>query len=197
MTDEVKRRRRGSELEDALLDAAWTELAEVGFARLTMESVADRAKTGVAVLYRRWANKNDLVLAAIRHYGDAHPVAVPDTGNLRDDLVELLANINAARVELATLAVATFAGLHASAGLTPADVRRAVRGEGPWHADDVFRRAHERGEIDLPQISSDVLELPFQLVRHDILMTGRPVSRERIRSIVEDLFWPLVPRPGA
>jgi AcrR family transcriptional regulator len=34
-----------------------------------MESVAARAKTGVAVLYRRWPNKDDLVLAAIGHYG--------------------------------------------------------------------------------------------------------------------------------
>ena len=30
-----------------------------------MESVADRAKTGIAVLYRRWSDKNDLVLAAV------------------------------------------------------------------------------------------------------------------------------------
>src|SRR5262247_3412802 len=81
----TRQRRRGEHLEAALLAAAWDELAEVGFARLTMESVAARAKTGVAVLYRRWPNKDDLVLAAIRHYGTTHPVDVPDTGSLRGD----------------------------------------------------------------------------------------------------------------
>jgi AcrR family transcriptional regulator len=192
--DAVKRRRRGVELEYALLTAAWEELAEVGFAKLTMESVADRARTGVAVLYRRWTDKNDLVLAAIRHYGDTNPVVVPDTGNLRDDMLALLENLNAGRGEFTALVGATFAGLYDSAGLTPEDVRRIVRGEGPWPSEEVFRRAHDRGEIDLARIPQDVLDLPFQLVRHDVLMTLRPVSPERIFSIVDDVFWPLVTR---
>jgi AcrR family transcriptional regulator len=188
----VKRRRRGTELEHALLAAAWEELAGAGFVKLTMESVADRARTGIAVLYRRWPDKNALVLAAIRHYRDTHPVEVPDTGTLRDDLLELLGNLNAARTELATLVGATFAGLHDSAGLTPEDVRLTVLGDGPRRSDEVYRRAHDRGEIDLTSIPPDVLDLPFQLIRHDILMTLKPVSPERIRSIVDDIFRPLV-----
>jgi len=191
-SDAVKRRRRGAELEHALLCAAWAELAEVGFGKLTMESVAERATTGVAVLYRRWTNKNELVLAAIRHYGETHPVAVPDTGNLRDDMLQLLGNLNAARREFAALVAVTFAGLYDSAGITPQDIRAIVRGDGPSRLDEVFRRAHDRGEIDLDRIPPGVLEVPFQLVRHDLLMTLRPVSDERIRSIVDDVFRPLV-----
>jgi AcrR family transcriptional regulator len=190
-TDPVKRRRRGSELEDALLTAAWDELADVGFAKLTMESVADRAKTGIAVLYRRWSNKSDLVLAAIRHYSETHRLAVPDTGDLRDDLFILLTNFNAGRTEVVALLGATFAGLQDSAGLTIEDVRNIVRGDGPRLSDDVYRRAHERGEIDLTQVPRDILDLPFQLVRHDVLMTLQPVPPERIRTIVDDIFWPL------
>ncbi|MET7999345.1 helix-turn-helix domain-containing protein [Nonomuraea glycinis] len=57
-------------------------MVAVGYARLTMESVAARARTGTAVLYRRWANKDQMVLAAIAHYRNSHPVAVPDTGSL-------------------------------------------------------------------------------------------------------------------
>lgn len=190
-SDAVKHRRRGAELQDALLAAAWDELAEVGFAKLTMESVADRAKTGIAVLYRRWSNKSDLVLGAIRHYSQTHKLPVPDTGNLRDDLFALLTNFNSGRTEFVALLSATFAGLQDSAGLTVEDVRNVVRGDGPRLSDDVFRRAHERGEIDLAQIPQDVLDLPFQLMRHDVLMTFQPVSPERIRSIVDDIFWPL------
>jgi AcrR family transcriptional regulator len=191
-SDAVKRRRRGAELEHALLTAAWEELVEVGFAKLTMESVADRAQTGIAVLYRRWTDKNDLVLAAIRHYHDTHRIVIPDTGNLREDMLVLLGNINAGRKELTTLVGATFAGLHDSAGLTPENVRRIVLGDGPWRSDEVFRRAHDRGEIDLARIPRDVLDLPFQLARHDILMTMQPLSPERVRSIVDDIFWPLI-----
>jgi len=57
----VRSRRRGEQLESELLDAAWAELVHAGYANLTMESVAARARTGIAVLYRRWANKEQLV----------------------------------------------------------------------------------------------------------------------------------------
>ena len=33
--------------------------------------------------------------------------------------------------------------------------------------------------------------MPFDLLRHDMLMTLKPVPRERITSIVDDLFLPL------
>ena len=77
-----RQRRRGPALEAALLDAAWADLAEAGYAKLTMESVASRAGTGIAVLYRRWANKDELVLAALEHYRNSHPVDLPDTGTM-------------------------------------------------------------------------------------------------------------------
>ena len=50
VTDQPHRqRRRGEELEAALLAAAWDELVEAGFHRLTIGAVfAARAKTGVA-----------------------------------------------------------------------------------------------------------------------------------------------------
>src|SRR5580693_5435053 len=110
--EHTRHRRRGPELESALLEAAWNELVEVGFAGLTMESVAARARTGVAVLYRRWANKDELVLAALEHYRHAHPVGTPDTGSLRGDLLALLTGMSAARaVFTAVAAAAAFSGL--------------------------------------------------------------------------------------
>jgi hypothetical protein len=53
-------------------------------------------------------------------------------------------------------------------------------------------RAQERGELDLDRIPPAVPLMPFDLLRHDVLMTLRPAPPERIRSIVDDLFLPLV-----
>ena len=193
MTEQLARqRRRGEELEAALLDAAWDELIEAGFWKLTMESVAARAKTGVAVLYRRWPNKDDLVLAAIRHYGKTHPVEIPDTGTLRGDMLALLHAINDARNIFTVVASATFAGLLASTGLTPADVRARIMGDRPMWSHDVYRRAHERGDIDLDALPLAVLSMPFDLMRHDLLMNLKPVPADRLTAIVDDLFMPLV-----
>jgi len=192
VTEQLHRqRRRGEELEAALLDAAWDELIEAGFWKLTMESVAARAKTGVAVLYRRWPNKDDLVLAAIRHYGKTHPVEIPDTGTLRGDMLGLLRGINDGRNSFAVVVSATFSGLLSSTGLTPAQVRAKILGSRPTWSHEIFRRAHERGEIDLDSVPPAVLTMPFDLMRHDLLMTLAPVPEERLTSIVDDLFLPL------
>jgi AcrR family transcriptional regulator len=194
LANRPRTRRRGAALENALLDAAWDELVEVGFARLTMESVATRASTGVAVLYRRWPRKDDLVFAAIRHYGANNRVLNPDTGSLRGDLLELLDSINEGRTGFATIMIAAFAGLQSSSGLTPAEVRVRLLADGPLRSDEVFRRADARGELNLDTIPPAVLTLPFELMRHDLLMTLKPIPRERIISIVDDLFLPLAAR---
>ncbi|NJP26833.1 TetR/AcrR family transcriptional regulator [Microbispora sp. SCL1-1] len=188
------RRRRGPALEAALLDAAWDELVETGFAKLTMESVAARAGTGIAVLYRRWANKDELVLAALEHYRSRHPIELPDTGTLRGDLLAALTGMGETRAAFfAVTAAAAFSGLLAGTGLTPSQVRDRIIGDQRLpRVQAIYQRAHDRGEIDLERIPPAVLAMPFDLVRHDLLMNLKPVPPARIRSIVDELFLPLV-----
>jgi AcrR family transcriptional regulator len=195
MTEQAGRtrhRRRGEELEAAILEAAWDELVDVGFAKLTMESVAARAKTGVAVLYRRWPRKDDLVLDAIQHYGVTHPVDLPDTGSLRGDMIAMLGGFSSARVSFVTVVSAVFSGLLASSGLTPAQVREKLIADRPLTSAEIYRRAHERGEIDLDHIPPVVLSMPFDLMRHDMLMTYKPIPEERVLEIVDDILMPLI-----
>ncbi len=190
----VRRRRHGQQLESALLTAGWDELVEVGYARLTMESVAVRARTSEPVLYRRWANKDQLVLAAIEHHRNASPVAVPDTGALRSDLLAQLTALSEALAGFyAIAAAAAFSGLLADTGLTPAQAReRAMDAQSLPRVRIIYQRAHDRGEIDLGRIPSAVLAMPFDLVRHDLLMDLEPLKPARIQSIVDELFLPLV-----
>jgi AcrR family transcriptional regulator len=190
----VRRRRHGQELEAALLAAGWDELTETGYARLTMESVAVRARTSEAVLYRRWANKDELVLAVIERHRDLNPVEMPDTGALRTDLLARLTAVGESLAGFFAIAAgAAFSGLLAGAGLTPAQARDRVMGDQLLpHRRAIYQRAHERGEIDLERIPAAVLDLPFDLVRHDLLMDLEAPSPERIRSIVDELFVPLV-----
>ncbi|MFZ3473380.1 TetR/AcrR family transcriptional regulator [Streptomyces sp. 4.24] len=81
-------RRRGPELERAILDAALEQLGTVGWNALTMEGVASGARTGKAALYRRWPSKTDLVADALRTR--LPPLGqVPDLGSVREDLFAL------------------------------------------------------------------------------------------------------------
>jgi AcrR family transcriptional regulator len=195
--DAVRRRRRGQQLEAELLDTAWNELVEVGFVNLTMESVAARARTGITVLYRRWANKDELVLAALQHYRNSHLVDLPDTGTLRGDLLGALTIMGEAGgagvAFFAIVMAAAFSGLLASTGLSPAQVRDQIMGDQRLsRIQTIYQRAHDRGEIDLGRIPSAVLMMPFDLVRHDLLMDFKPLKPARIQSIVDELFLPLV-----
>lgn len=194
MADEPRTRRRGEALEAAILDAAWEELVEVGFPKLTMESVATRAHTSVPVLYRRWAGKDVLVLAAIERYRALNPVEVPDTGTLRGDLLALMKGMNHGRLGFTTVITSVFAGLLADSGLTPSEVRDRMLGNQPRLSDAIFRRAQERGELDLDRLPASVLAMPFDLIRHDLVMTLKPVTERRIVEIVDELFLPLVAR---
>jgi AcrR family transcriptional regulator len=151
-----------------------------------------------AVLYRRWPNKDDLVLAAIGHYDETHPVEIPDTGSLRGDMIALLTLASRTRVGFVATVSAAFSGLLASTGLTPAEVREKIVADRPVPSGLIFTRAHERGEIDLSRIPPAVLTMPSDLMRHDILMTYKPIPPERVLAIVDDLFMPLIAasRPG-
>src|ERR1700691_156525 len=95
MQQSGRTRRRGPMLEAALLDAAWEELRAVGYTSLTMEAVADRAGTSRAVLYRRWRNRPELVIAAMRRHRPLLSGEIPDTGSLRGDVLALLRRMSA------------------------------------------------------------------------------------------------------
>lgn len=68
-----------------------------------------------------------------------------------------------------------------------------MQADPPRDIRTIYRRAADRGQLDLEVIPESVLSMPFDLVRHDILMTLAPVGRCRIeQQIVDDLFMPLL-----
>jgi AcrR family transcriptional regulator len=187
-------RRRGAALEEALLDAAWQELTEMGYARFTVEGVAARAGTSRPVIYRRWPQRSDLAIAAIQHFSRTEVVTYPDTGSLRDDLIQLLHEVSARRSGLIALFGVQMGEYFA--GSTPAELREqflAARSQ-PMGFDTVLRRAVERGEIDPERLTPRIASLPGDLMRHDLLMTLRPATEETIAEIIDEIFLPLVAR---
>jgi AcrR family transcriptional regulator len=58
-------RPRSTAADQAILDATVDLLAELGFLALTVEAVAARAGVAKTTLYRRWPNKDELVMDAL------------------------------------------------------------------------------------------------------------------------------------
>ena len=183
-------RRRGRELEDALLEAAYAELLEGGLAAFTLDGVAGRAQTSRPVLARRWPTREALVIAAIRHHDERHRPPVPDTGTLRGDLIAVLKGANLHRMQLIAPVLAQLGGFFAESGRTPAEVRRELIGDRVTSDQVIFQRAVDRGEIE--PIAPRVAALPFDLFRHEVLMTQAAVPDEVIEEIVDLIALPAI-----
>ena len=187
-------RRRGAELERALLEAAWAELTDKGYAKFTMDAVAVRAGTSRPVLYRRWPDRHALLRDTLGHLGRRDAVVAPDTGSLRGDMLALMRTANDTRAELIALVSVHLGGYFQETGSSPAELGDAVFPERPLHAilDTIYQRAAERGEIDPDRVSARMRTLPLDLLRAEVLVTFRPMAAQDIAEIVDTLFLPLV-----
>jgi AcrR family transcriptional regulator len=185
-------RRRGEELEDALLTAAWQELLEVGYPKLTMENVAARAGTSKPVIYRRWPTRPKLVIAALAHNLPLEEADI-DTGSLRGDLIELVGRgIRRYR----GVPGDTLPGLITETFRDPevfAELRSRLRqGEVVELVRPTLARAVARGELLTDQCSDRVLRLPFDLLRTETLIYGVMVDDPTITAIIDDIVLPVI-----
>lgn len=185
-------RRRGATLESALLQAAWDELKEVGYAGLSMERVANRARTSRSVLYRRWPNRPELILAALRRHAAFDASDIPDAGSLREDLLTLLRRLSKRSGEVASVLSVLIAENFQESGLTLARLRELALAGSPQTMATILERAVARGEIDRARLSPRIAALPVDLVRHDLIMSQSPVPEATLVEIVDKIFLPLV-----
>ncbi|TDV44891.1 TetR/AcrR family transcriptional regulator [Actinophytocola oryzae] len=81
-------RPRDPHIDNAVLEATSDVLSLVGYARLTMEEVARRAGTTKPAVYRRWPNRQFLVLDALVRRLGLSVTRVPDSGCVVCDLVD-------------------------------------------------------------------------------------------------------------
>lgn len=176
-------RRRGAVLEDAILDAAWDELAAVGYAQVTMAGVAARAGTNKAALYRRWPNRTEMLTAAIDRRVAVLAALPADTGSLRGDVIAVLQAMN--RRSRAAQAVPD------PGGELTAYLRRRAAKEGFEQMALVLIRARQRGEAGASRLSAQVARLPVSVLHSELCLGTTPVPDQAITEIVDELFLPL------
>ena len=176
-------RPRDARADTAIIQAAAELLTKDGFAKVTVDAVAAQAGVGKATIYRRWPSKEALLLEAGGTLVTT-PV-VPDTGEVRTDLLELLGQFR--EVLHHTGAGALLPDLVAEAGRNP-----EMAG---LMADYVFQRAeplHEvlgravdrgevRGDIDVVVVGDALAGALLQ--RH--LVTHLPIDDHVLATIVD------------
>lgn len=191
--EQPSKRRRGKELEDAILLAGWEQLLDAGYGGFTIDAVAERAGTSRSVIYRRWADRDALLEATLTfglNQGRSDP---PDTGSLRGDVLASLRASNATRAPIAPLMSVFIGAYYADAGRTLADVREKAFGARAGRSIDIIlERAVARGEADPARLTPRVRTVAADLFRHDLMMNARALTDDEIVAIVDEILLPLV-----
>jgi AcrR family transcriptional regulator len=183
---------RGRARQDAILLAAVQLLAEVGYDRMTMDAVADRARASKATIYRRWPGKPELVVAALEQLAPPAATALPDTGSLRADLVAVLDGM---RAGLMAQDAAVVLGLLTAMRNEPrlADVVRQrfldVKGAA---FDAVLARAVAAGTLAPTTDRALLAEVGSALLFSRLFITGAPLDTAVVEHLVAAVLLPLI-----
>ncbi len=114
-------------------------------------------------------------------------------------MIELLRRASVARAQLAPLLSVLIGTSFSATGASFADIRaEMLRGRTRGAMDDILDRAVARGEADPARLTPRVRAVAFDLLRHDLVMTLKPLPEADIVTIVDEIFLPLVrplPRP--
>ncbi|MDT8911976.1 TetR/AcrR family transcriptional regulator [Amycolatopsis sp. PS_44_ISF1] len=183
-------RRRDHARDAVILDAALEVLAETGYEGMTIDLVAARAGMARATVYRRWASKTDLVLAAAARLSatDADPDRLPDTGSYRDDAIAAFVPDGAGDQRLRLQVVS---GLLAVARTDPRFAEAAtLAGIEPWIELNrrLMRRAVDRGEF--PPGDIDTLAQVIPLLCLSRALQQKPITAEFSRTLLDGVIIP-------
>ncbi|RSM70842.1 TetR family transcriptional regulator [Actinoplanes sp. ATCC 53533] len=190
--------RRNEQSRRAILAAALELLTETGYSAVTIEAIAARAGVGKQTIYRWWRGKGAVILDAL---ADNMPeiLALPDTGDLRADLRQVL-----------RATVAEFADPRLSATTRAITIETLADEELADQARDRLVRpqlnavrtrleaAREAGQVRPDAPLDQVVELLFGPLYHRWLLRNGPLTDDYADGIVDltvAAITPAVTRP--
>src|SRR6202165_4151672 len=180
-------RPRAEDRTPAILAAAKELMGEVGYDRLRIQDVADRAGAGLATLYRRWPTKQALVADAIRYHADAMLPPVLD-----DPRADLLALYQALTEKMCGAGGEVLPGLLAALRMEP-ELASVVR-------EHVLTPIRDRARVDLIRMVGPdnpylevLVDLGPGLLLFRTVMLGEVVASDEFLATIIDLVTALAP----
>ncbi|WKG06453.1 TetR/AcrR family transcriptional regulator [Mycolicibacterium sp. HK-90] len=172
----------------AIRDATWAELTDRGYAGVTFEGVARRAKTGKPVLYRRYSSRAQMVTDALPTLRT--PTAQLLSQNLRDDIVTMVESLVNQWQEIG---VDTYRSLIAEADdATLQTFQAKVAAKTDHTIRTALEAARERGEIGPANISDRVALSILALMRNELLFSRNMIQSSTVAELVDDIYLPAI-----
>lgn len=185
-------RKRDNSRDADILSAALEVLTEVGYDGMTMDMVAVRAKAGKATVYRRWSSKEDMVLDAVAR---TRPGAVsldelPDTGNLRSDLLALFEPQPRKEAEARMKVMAALAAMTATHPGFEVAVDDTMVESWAQAYRVLMRRARERGQIADSADIEIVAQVIPSVAAYRTLIQRKPFENDFLTSWIDGVVLP-------
>lgn len=177
-------RPRDEKLRTRILNSAAYLLEHSGFSEITMEAIADRSGASKATVYRWWPNKAAVLIEAFREVV-AGPLPFPETGSLRDNMLQQLSEfagvLNSGRGRI-------LAAFLAAAQDDP-EVAQAYRdiwmGPRRTEAKHLLKRHCASGEAASDLDLDCAIEVLYSPLYFRLLTGWQPISDAYIRSLVD------------
>jgi AcrR family transcriptional regulator len=188
-------RRRNARSHEAILVATSELMAEVGYARLTIEGVAARAGVGKATVYRWWPSKAALTIEAMSRQLDSPLPA--ETGDLRRDLLDAIRRAIhvLARSPERALIPALAADLIRDPALA-AQFRDQILRPRRSRVIAILRNAVDRGELPANVDIDLLMDVYVGAVLYRVVVSGKPVDEtlaQQLVSLLLDGKQPVMP----
>jgi AcrR family transcriptional regulator len=195
---DVRHRRRGVALERAIHDAVLEELVEVGYLSFTIESVASRARTGKASIYRRWSTKQQLVVDAIcGKFGETFDLLEPPldaTVGTRDALLQVARRM----VEVVSDAGEAFRAAACEISRDPelaTALEERVACPKREAMVELLQRGVARGEVRADAATELHAEVLPAMITSRLIVQNRGVPDDYLERLVDEILMPLL-RPA-
>ncbi|WP_435110427.1 TetR/AcrR family transcriptional regulator [Nocardiopsis synnemataformans] len=189
-------RRRSERARRAIVDAAAELMGEVGYARLTMEAIAARARVGKQTIYRWWPSKAAVVLDVFTALtGGVAGQPLPDTGDLAEDMRTVLrATVDEFRIPEMDRTTRAFTAELQQDPAFAAAVEERLLGPNTRVFEDRLRSAVAAGDVDPGvdlRLATELFLGPFH---HRWLLRTGPLTHEYVDELVDTVLRALRPR---
>jgi AcrR family transcriptional regulator len=171
-----------------VLDAAAALLAERGYPAFTMDALVERTGVSKTTMYKHWPSRTELVAAAVQAL--ASDPAVPDTGDVRGDLIALTND------SLDSYTGARWPGLASvmeAAGHDP-ELRAALR-SGPdtrfSAVRAVLERAVQRGQLRAGLDVDTAITILVGAIFFRLRTADLPHVRHEVPAIIDTILYGL------
>ncbi|GMX62331.1 TetR/AcrR family transcriptional regulator [Paenibacillus elgii] len=180
-------RPRNVETQKSILSASYELLLENGFAAVTVDKIADRAKVSKATIYKWWPNKAAVVMDGFLFAASAR-LPVPDTGSTLNDILIHATNVTRFLTSREGTIITELLGEgQFDPGLAEAYRTRYFQPRRS-EASQLLEKGIRRGELKKNLDIGLCIDLLYGPIFYRLLVTGEKLDDAYVQQLVMNAF---------